>query len=461
MKNTDALPARVHAFAAAHAMFPHGGRILCALSGGADSMAMLTALLTLSRANGFAVSAAHYNHQLRGTESLRDERFVSRQCAELGVPLIIGRGAVAQAAEQSRTGIEETARRMRYAFLEEAARSAGADRIATAHNADDNAETVLLHLVRGTGLDGLTGIPPCRGRLIRPLLGTTRAEIEQYLAENGIAHVEDSTNSDTAYARNRLRREVMPVLRSINPNFSHTLAECLPRLNEERQVLDSLAENALAGYTCTAGTVTLDAARIAALPPVVAARCIKRALERLDCYQISAAHLNAAAALAGHDAPSASVDLPHGITARREYGRLILTREDVPDGFAPVPLPPEGILIPETGWQITCVRELCPESPLQSRDSFLLPEAALAGAIVRPRKTGDTLRLPGRREKSLKKWFIDEKIPRRLRDTLPVLANRHGVIAAALLGADAAWQPQPGCPAVRITFIPPRTGNEE
>ena len=207
MKNLIDLAAQGAAFADKYDMLPgEGGSVLCALSGGADSMALLTVLERLAKERGFTLYAAHFNHQLRGEESQRDEDFVTDWCQKRGIQLEVGRGDVAKQAEEEGKGVEETARAMRYGFLTEAARTLEADKIATAHNADDNAETLLLHLVRGTGLDGLTGIPPVRGILIRPLLATPRQQIEAWLTQEGIPHVEDSSNQTDAYARNRLRR---------------------------------------------------------------------------------------------------------------------------------------------------------------------------------------------------------------------------------------------------------------
>ena len=193
-------------------MLPQGARVLCAVSGGADSVC----LLHLLKSGGADVFCAHFNHRLRGAESDRDEDFVRRLCAELGVELFAGAGDVAEYAARNSMGTEEAARKLRYNYLFDTAAKCGAGRIATAHNAEDNAETVLMNLARGTGLRGIGGIPPRRGKIIRPLLQTTRDEIILYLEENGLEHVEDSTNAADGYARNRLRHYVLPVLRQQN-----------------------------------------------------------------------------------------------------------------------------------------------------------------------------------------------------------------------------------------------------
>ena len=199
-------------------LLPRDGLILCAVSGGADSMYLLARLREL----GYTVAAGHYNHGLRGTEADRDEAFVRDFCAARGIPFVSEKGDVAAFAAEQGMGTEAAARTLRYAFLERAADDLGAAVIATAHTAGDNAETVLLHLARGSGLKGLGGIPPKRGRVVRPMLDVTRAEVESYLAEHDIKYVTDSTNGEDDYARNRVRHGAVPALETVNPAFLRT-----------------------------------------------------------------------------------------------------------------------------------------------------------------------------------------------------------------------------------------------
>ncbi|NMA24554.1 MAG: tRNA lysidine(34) synthetase TilS, partial [Clostridiales bacterium] len=210
---------RLAGFADKHGMFPDGGLVLAAVSGGADSMCLLAALLELSEKRGFTVAAAHYNHRLRGDESERDARFVESFCRERGIALYSGAGDVAAFAGSAGLGTEEAARRMRYDFLNKTEENINAKRIATAHTADDNAETVLLNLTRGAGLSGLGGIPPKRGIIIRPMLTLTREDVVAYLTSRGVPYIEDSTNALEICGRNVIRRRVIPVLRELNPRF--------------------------------------------------------------------------------------------------------------------------------------------------------------------------------------------------------------------------------------------------
>ena len=200
-------------------MLPDGAAVLIALSGGADSMALLHAMRALAPAHGWRLAAAHLNHGLRGDEAERDEAFVQSWCARWNVPLHVKRADVAAEAAARGEGVEEAGRRIRYAFFEELCASHGYDRIATAHTASDNVETLLLHLARGSGVRGLGGIRPVLGRRIRPLLGVSREAIESYCRENDVPFVTDSTNFDTAYCRNLLRHEAVPALRRVNPRL--------------------------------------------------------------------------------------------------------------------------------------------------------------------------------------------------------------------------------------------------
>ena len=194
-----------------------GDTVICAVSGGADSVCMLHVLLSLRTALGITVEAVHFNHHLRGAESDRDEAFVRALCAKLDVALHIGNGDVRARATKRHESVEEAARALRYAFF-----ASLPGLIATAHTQDDNLETVLLNLTRGTGLAGLCGIPPKRKSFIRPMLAVSRTEIEAYLEQNGLSHVTDSTNFLPDARRNRLRQSVIPLLKAENPSLCET-----------------------------------------------------------------------------------------------------------------------------------------------------------------------------------------------------------------------------------------------
>ena len=199
-----------------------GATLVCAVSGGKDSVCLLHVMLSLQKELSITVEAAHLNHQLRGAESDRDEAFVRNLCDSLGVRLTVSRADVLSRCKQTGESVEEAARVLRYQFFESLGKP-----VATAHTQDDNLETVLLNLVRGTALRGLCGIPPKRGKIIRPMLCVSRAEVETYLEQHALSHVEDSTNASSLPLRNRLRHEVVPLLMRENPKLSSTVFHCL------------------------------------------------------------------------------------------------------------------------------------------------------------------------------------------------------------------------------------------
>lgn len=448
-------PGGFAALTAEYAMLPPGGHILCAVSGGADSVCLLHLLRERAAQDGFTLTAAHYNHRLRGQESDRDAAFVEGLCQAWGLPCVTGSGDVAGEARRLGQGVEETARSLRYAFLEETALRVGAAVIATAHNADDNIETLFLHLVRGSGLQGLTGIPPRRGRLVRPLLTTSRAEIMACLKAADLPHVEDSTNTDTAYARNKMRHEVLPLLRTLNPRLDENLGGAMARLRADNDYLNAQAANAAGEAHWADDDLVIAAPLLARQPDPIAVRMVRWLFLQMGESQFRSAHLQSVVDLARSDAPSGKVELPHGLTAYRVYGELLLTvcGEDPLPPFTPVPLSLEGeTVLPEIGWSFVCKRSAAPDLPPTDPDHIYLDPAALRGTLtIRPRQTGDRLTLPRRGTKTVKKLFIDAKFPRRDRDRVPLLSDEGGPLWLAGFGPDVSRLAAPGAPALEIT----------
>lgn len=448
-------------------LIPPGSHVLCAVSGGADSICLLHALYHLREKFPFTLSAAHFDHQLRGEESKRDARFVEQftslccgpQRLRDGsllppVQLYMGTGDVSARAKLQGKGLEETAREMRYAFLQKTAQEAGADLIATAHTANDNAETILFHLSRGSGLRGLGGIAPRRDGLIRPLLTTTRREVEDYLLHYALPHMEDSSNEDDRYTRNRIRHQIIPVLEDISPGFLSRMTQTAALLREDETYLTDQAKALTDRAQEEEDGLSIQAALLAQAPAPIAFRAIRLLLGRLwdgdqNCGSV---HLAAVWDLCRSDDPSAQVHLPHSCVARRRYGQLLLTSRLGPAPLEPGLLPLPGQL--ETGsWLITCQAQTY-EGQSQGPWDFWLSRQAAALLSVRPRRTGDRLTPPGRLGKSVKKWMIDEKLPRFQRDTLPVFDCSGAVAAVAGLGPDRGFAAQAGQGAWHIAVSP-------
>ena len=447
---------QVKALTTEYDMFPRGGKVLCAVSGGADSMCLLHLAWSMAEAGGFQVAAAHYHHGMRGAAADADAAFVETFCKERNIPCVVERGDVYGQAQRLGLGVEETGRRLRYEFLRRTAEELGCNRIATAHNADDNLETLLLHLVRGAGLHGLAGIPPRRGEIVRPLLTTSRSDIEAYLAEHGLTHVEDCTNADESYARNRIRRQVVPVLRQLNPRLTESAAETMGYLRADNDYMNAQAAAACAHARWAEDDLVIEARYIAQLPAAIAPRAARRMLEMMgdgntDC---SAAHLKAIVDLATGEDPSAVAFLPHGRLVQRVYKDLLFTTQSEPlPPFSPTPLNLDGETAPEgTPWRCRCWATTCPAEG-EPGVLYLAREAVEGELVLRPRQTGDEIALPRRGgTKTVKKLFIDEKVPRRDRERVPVLADGAGVLAVAGFGADQSRLAQPGQPAYALIF---------
>ena len=259
-------------------LLPRYELLLAAASGGMDSMCLLDFLYE----NGYRVCAAHYNHQLRGQEADMDEDLVRAWCAARRIPLCVGTGDVAAYAGENGLTVEEAARKLRYDFLNSVAGQTGAARIVTAHHANDNAETVLFHLARGTGMAGLAGIAPKNGRLVRPFLCLTREELAAYAKEHHVPYRTDATNADTALTRNFIRAEVLPKLCRVNAQAVEHISETALRLRQEDEYLDSLAAAYLTELKTEAGAVTLPCAAVAQAHAVLRPRVLlhRRALRR-------------------------------------------------------------------------------------------------------------------------------------------------------------------------------------
>ena len=425
---------RVRAWMGEQSMLEDTQVLLCALSGGADSVCLLHLLRRLSGPLGFRLEAAHYHHGIRGGEADRDRDFVSALCREWNIPLHLGAGDAPAYARERGVGLEEAARELRYAFLKSAAGDLPECRVATAHQAEDQAETLLLNLCRGTGLRGLCGIPPVRGRFVRPLLVITREEILTYLEERGIPHVEDSTNALEDGPRNLLRHRVMPVLKQINPAFPKAVLGTAELLRGDEDCLSALAEG-VPDYSQN-GQVRYSATRLLSLPESLASRALRRGGEALG-VRLERKHVAALLELAGGRGGLAGCDLPGGLRAAREFDLLRLYLPGALPGAWELPLEyGEWRRIPAVGKQVFWGPAAEAEKVHEKFQLFFFKNSHICGSIhVRSRRSGDLLRPAGRnRDISLKKWMMEERIPALDRDAVPVFADERGVVAVPGLG---------------------------
>lgn len=431
-------------FAQKHNMLPRGARVLCAVSGGADSMCLLHFLASNAEKLGITVTAAHFNHRLRGEEADRDQQFVEQWCRANGITCIVGSSDVKAFADKNGLGIEEAAREKRYEFLEKTAEKHGCTAIATAHNSDDNAETMLLNLARGSGAKGLCAIPPVRDKLIRPLLNTTRAEIEAYLAENGVPHIEDSSNAHDDYTRNVLRHKVMPVLRDINPSFTAAVSRTAELLRADEECLGKMAQSFVSEHF---SNNSLPAEELKRLPYAVSSRVL-----RLICGRsLTAQQTEAVLGLLGSEG-LAHTDI-HGMRVTHDCGRLYFGQrtDKLPDTVLA-----EGVQtqLSDFGLTIETEKLVSCKEVFKSFNIFHFNYESICGTIsLTSRREGDKIRLSGRNcTKSLKDLFSEAKMPQSERNLTPVLRDEKGVIAVYGFGIAQRCIAQKGDTVLRITI---------
>lgn len=418
---------------AAERLLPRGEAILVAVSGGSDSMCLLHFL----HARGYRVLAAHFDHGLRDASS-DDARFVQEQCSAWDIPFFCERGDVRAAARESGQSIEEAARRLRYGFLRRVMRETGCTCIVTAHHLDDNAETVLLNLVRGTGVAGLCGMRERQGDIVRPFLGQTHAELLSYAETHGIAYVDDETNRDpNAAARNRMRLLVMPELQKINARAAEHIcaaAQTLAQLDDalEREAQRCCAEAEVFGQGIALPRRALSDAPEGVRPKILFSLCDRLGAPRAD---IGRAHIDAAQRLAEAPQAHGQVSLPGGLCLRRSGERLFLERVPPQKNGERVPL------LPNT--PVRCGEyELTLLSDVPQGDGLHLRSTAQP-LFVAPCSPQARLTLSGGRgARTIKRLCIDRGLSPAQRDALPMLLVGETAAAVWPLGTDVSFLPQ-------------------
>lgn len=441
--------------------------LLVGYSGGADSAALLTLMARWCAARAIPCEAIHVHHGIRGAEADRDAELCRTYCAFLGVPLHVRRADVPAYAEAHHLGIEEAARKVRYRIFDEILAVHPGALCATAHSADDHLETVLFHLLRGSGIDGLCGIPAVRGRFIRPLLGASAAEIRDFCKAEGIPAVQDSTNEDTAYTRNYIRAEIVPRLRRLTPAPEAAAVRMSALLRADAAYLQSAARDALGEW---ADDTAVPLARLTALPDALLSRAVSILYENAAGGRgdLAAVHIRDVTALVRGGVPG-RIDLP-GDYAARLFDRTlsILPREEcavhAPPEFC-APLAAGENFFPEYGFCLRIGGEMCPEVTdgkniykLSIWNSF--PYATIQNELhVRLRRPGDTVRLRGM-TRSVKKLLNEKKIPPEKRAWLPfVCAGEEILWIPGVYARETVPDGSPGmlfcCFAIKGTYMPP------
>lgn len=404
--------------------------IIVALSGGADSHALLHALIPLCSDAGVPIMCAHVNHMLRGAEADADEAFCRRICAEYGVFLEVLRADVPAIAREKGKGFEEAARDVRYAFFAELCEKYPQyGRVATAHTASDNAETVLFNLSRGGGIRGLCGIPPVRGSIVRPLIYVTREEVIGYCEENSLEYVTDSTNADTEYSRNFIRAEIVPRLDTLYGGFADSAARTSRNLRRDCDYMDSEAKKAFDRLYSDG----FPSEELRALHPAIAARVLMLALERESGKKAESVHLDAVLEKLKDGGEPFALYLPGDTVCRCEQGRLTVKREDkAPEPYR-IPLKngenvlPDGsklFVLPENDEKITYSSHKIYNLSIFARVSG---DTIEGGVFARSRENGDSYKYGGITRK-LKKLLNAARLTVRERDILPVVCDGEGIV---------------------------------
>lgn len=400
-------------------LIPSGEKILVAFSGGVDSTVLLTCMVRTSSLLGVTVCAAHFNHMLRGEEADRDERFCAETAGKLAVCFYAGRGDVRMESRVSGKGLEETARDLRYKFLNETAESSKCKWILTAHNSDDNAETVLFHIIRGCSVKGLRGIPVVRGNIVRPLLPFTRAEIEAYARALNLIWVTDSTNFSSEYARNYIRNVILPEMRHINPAVSKALL----RLSQNALVHDPRSDILVSQY---AGVSQKQLSKTN----------IDDMLSALDSGR------------------TGRLSLPGGVDFVYSCGKwnFSVTKSDEVSGFEETELKKGRNFLGEC---LVCVDPKCDGCEIRTdceSAKFCWEYYVTQGLdlTARTRMPGDKF-VSGGMTRNVKKCHINNKIERSLRGALPVITDDEGIVCVAGVGvSDRAKPREPGATRIRI-----------
>ncbi len=430
---------RIRATITKHSMLSAGETVLIGLSGGPDSVTLLHALTTLRPHYHLDVHALYVDHGLRPGETDREIEFCGDVSRQHGIPFHSQSIDVKTRARTEKLNVHEAARLLRYAAYEETALRIGAQKIALGHTADDQAETVLMHLFRGSGPTGLAGIPPVRKNIVRPLIDIERAEIDAFLRSAGIGFITDSSNEKKNYVRNKIRLSLMPLLREFNPDITGTLSRTAAILRDEERYFGVLVAKTLMKLISrkTESRVELFLAPFEIMDKVLMRRVLRRVIdETKDLRRISFTHIEDMMDLIKDGAPGDRLYLPGGIRIIKDYSTLILTSEaPVALGRYDLVLPGEtilkeaGILIKASEGEVEATDEIRRLPGLWKYVGVFDADAVRLPLAARPRKPGDAFYPLGfGRRKKIQDFFVDAKVPRDERDRIPLIVSGEDVV---------------------------------
>lgn len=396
-----------------------GDKVIVGFSGGADSTALVHILYCLHDELGFTLEAAHLHHGIRGAEADRDLEFVKSFCENLNIEFKYKKCDIPTIAKENKVSEETAGREERYRFFDELAENGA--KIATAHNKNDNAETVIHHIIRGSGTQGLCGIAAERGNIIRPLINVERREIERYCKDNGLEYVTDSTNAQTEYTRNKIRHCIMPEMEKINPRITASICKMAVLASEDNDYLDIEAKKAYEKYVTEKdgqAVFLLDSDLYPSIRKRVFMKMAQKVGAQLDFEKITAIEELAEKGISGK-----SIDITGG-RAEISYNTLIIGKEQEKREFD-VLFENKNVYIPECGY-----------SAVLAETGVVLPKNA--EIRIRSRKDGDRIRINGMTKK-VKNILISKKIPKSERGRIPIvtvngeIAYIHGVANADIL----------------------------
>ncbi len=418
-----------------HELLNSGDTVICAVSGGADSMCLLTIMKELAREMKLNVAAANLNHSLRGNEGDGDSQYVETVCEIKGVPFYGRKLDIGAIASEKGISVEEAGREERYKFFDEISVSLGGAKIATGHNISDNAETVLFRLGRGSSAKGLCGIRYKRGNIIRPLLDVSREEITEYLIENGVMWREDSTNAQLHYTRNKIRHLLIPRFQEIQPDAVEKIVSCAQSLSEDEEYLSSLAEKLLSSAKVEEDEYSTSALLAAPLP--IAKRAAAKLLEDWGAKDIDRDKINSLLEFCAK--PSGKrMDINSDTYVLRSFYTIIKQGRENERSFSYSITP--GRSVSHENWTVSI--ELTPSPPKENPSTAVFDAALLFGTFtIRSRRDGDKIKLSGGGSKKLKELFIDMKIPQNRRSRIPIVLKGDEVVFVPPLRKTPRYRP--------------------